>query len=64
MTPVAILETIRAVAEAVAEYFRWLQTEQGKRFSDQVMSDRVAWDKFWIDAGIGLKRLFSGELLK
>ena len=63
-SPILILEVIKAISEAVREYFRWLQTDEGKRFSAQAMADRAAWDKFWLDAGSGVKQLFSGEFLK
>ena len=62
MNPLVILEAIKAVAEAITETLRYLQTPQGQRFADQVMADRGAWDKFWKDAGAGISDLFRGKL--
>jgi hypothetical protein len=64
MTPEAILLTIRAGFEFGTELLRYLQTDKGQEFAAQVLNDRAAWDKFWLDAGGGLKRLFTGDLFK
>lgn len=64
MTPETILQTVRAVAEAITEYLRWAQTEEGKKWTTQVMADRAAWDAFWKDAGAGIQSFFKGELFK
>ncbi len=64
MNPTTIILAIKSIADAVTEYFRWLQTDEGKRFVAQAMTDRAAWDKFWADAGTGIQRLLSGDLFK
>lgn len=56
--------TIKAVADAVAEGFRWAQTPEGIEFTKQMRVDRAAWDKTWANFGAALKSFFSGELFK
>lgn len=64
MDPTAILATIRAGFDFGTELLRYLQTPEGKAFTEQAIKDRAAWDKFWADAASGIKRLVSGELFK
>jgi len=62
MTPAQILATVQAVATALAEIFRWLQTPQGQQVVEQSLRDRQKWDEFWAQMAGGLQKLFSGEL--
>ena len=64
MTPEMILATIKAGFEFGTELVRYLQTEDGKAFVKKTTEDRAAWDKFWSEAGRGLKGLVSGEMFK
>lgn len=64
MTPELIIGTIRAGFEFGIELLRFLQTEQGRKFAEQTLKDRAAWDAFWSDTATGLQRLFNGDLFK
>lgn len=64
MTPEVIIATIKAGFEFGTELLKYLQTEEGKAFVKKSTEDRAAWDKFWVDAGAGLKGLISGEMFK
>ena len=58
MTPETILATVQAVAAAVTEIFRWLQTPEGQRVVQKSLEDREAWDRFWQDVARGIQTLF------
>jgi hypothetical protein len=64
MTPEMILATIKAGFEFGIELLKFLQTDEGKKLVNKSLEDRTAWDKFWTDVASGLRKLFSGELLK
>lgn len=64
MTPETILTTVTAVANALTEYLKWAQTDEGKKWTAQMMADRAAWDKFWRDVGLGVGAFFKGDLFK
>ncbi len=61
---VLILGTIRAVAEAFAEGFRYAQTPQGQAFAKKVLEDAVEREKALEAAGMWLKGILTGSLLK
>ena len=64
MTPEAILLTIKAGFEFGTKLLDYLMTEEGKAFVKKTTEDQAAWNKFWADAGMGVKKLFTGELFK
>jgi len=66
MTPDALLiiGTIRAGFEFGTELIKFLLTEEGRKLVNQMLQDRKAWDKFWSDVGVGLKKLVTGELFR
>ncbi len=64
MTPEMILASIRAVADAIAETMRYLQTPQGQAAVERALRDREAWDRFWESVGDGIRELFSGRLFR
>ena len=59
-----ILGTIKAVAEAIAEGFRYAQTPAGQALGKKLLEDAAAREKALDDAGAWLKKLVTGELLK
>ncbi len=59
-----ILGTIRAVAEAITEGFRYAQTPQGQAFRKKMLEDAVERDKALEAAGAWLKGILTGSLLK
>jgi len=63
-TAVAILATIRVGFEFGIELLKYLQTDAGRKFAEQVIEDRAKWDSFWLDIGKGLEKVFSGALFK
>jgi hypothetical protein len=64
MTPETILLTVQSVANAATEYLKWIQTDEGRKWSAQVMADRQAWDKFWTDAGKAIGSFVKGDTFK
>jgi len=64
MTPETVLLTIKACAEALTATMTWLSTDQGKAVVAKSLEDRTAWDRFWAEAGGGIRKFFSGELFK
>ena len=54
---IAVLGTVQAVATAVTEVCKVLQTPEGQKSLERG-------DKFWTDAGNGIKSLFDGTLFK
>lgn len=64
MTPEAILLTIQSLANLGIEALKFAQTEEGRKLIEKSLADRLAWDKFWSDAGHGISRLFKGDLFK
>jgi hypothetical protein len=61
---VLILGTVKAVAEAIAEGFRYAQTPAGQAAAKKLLEDAVAREKWAADAGAWLKRALTGEVLK
>jgi len=59
VTPDQILATVQAVATAVGEIFRWLQTPEGREVVRQSLEDRQKWDRFWADVAAGVQRLVA-----
>ena len=59
-----ILGTIKAVAEAVAEGFRYAQTPAGQAFGKKVLEDAAERDKALEAAGAWIRGLLTGSLLK
>lgn len=59
MTPEAILAAITAVANAVAEGFRFAQTPHGGEVVKQAIEDRAAWDKGVKELGAWVTKLFA-----
>ena len=66
MDPATVLTlgTIKAVAEAFAEGFRYGQTPAGQATITKMLEDAVAREKALNDMGAWLKKLITGELLK
>lgn len=66
MIPTAseILLTIRLGFECMIEFLKYLQTDQGKKTVEQMLSDRTKWDAFWVAAPGVLKKFFTGEYFK
>ena len=64
ITPAMVLETIKVGFEFGIEALKFAQTEEGKKVINKSIEDRAACDAFWADTGAGLKKFFSGELLK
>jgi hypothetical protein len=62
MTPETIVATIGAVAEAVAEGFKFAQTPQGQELVKRSIEDRAAFEKNVSAAGQWLQKLFTGKL--
>ena len=60
---VLILGTLKAVAEAITEGFRYAQTPQGQRAGAKWLDDAAAREKAIGDAGAWMKKLLTGELL-
>ncbi len=61
---VLILSTIRAVAEAVAEGFRYAQTPAGQSFAKKVLEDAAEREKALEAAGAWIRGILTGSLLK
>ena len=61
---ILILGTVKAVAEAFVEGFRYAQTPAGQAFAKKVLEDAVERDKALEAAGAWLKKFVTGELLK
>lgn len=61
---VLILETIKAVAEAIIAICGLMMTEHGKKLIDEGMADRAAARKFFGGIGDWFKDLFTGELFR
>ena len=61
---VLILGTIKAVAEAFVEGFRYAQTPAGQAFGKKMLEDAVERDKALEAAGTWLKGLLTGSLLR
>lgn len=59
-----ILGTIKAVAEAFAEGFRYAQTPQGQAAAKKVLEDAEAREKALEAAGAWLKGIVTGSVLK
>ena len=64
ITPAMVLETIKVGFEFGIEALKFAQTEEGKKVINKSIEDRAAWDAFWAATGAGLKKFFSGEILK
>ena len=64
ITPAMVLETIKVGFEFGIEALKFAQTPEGKQLIAKSIEDRAAWDAFWADTGAGLKKFFSGEILK
>jgi hypothetical protein len=66
MIPTAemILATMKAGFEALSELLKFLQTEQGKKVVEQMLSDRTKWDAFWAKVPDVLGKFFRGEYFK
>ena len=62
MTPETVLQTIRAVAEAITETLRWMQTEQGQEVVKRSLADRAALDSNLARIGGWFTKLFTGKL--
>jgi len=63
-TPAEIVRMITAVAEAVVETNKTLQTPEGKAWMNTVTSDRAKWDA-WVSKVPGwVSDLFTGRLFK
>ena len=63
-TAAEILATIRLGFEFGIELLKYLQTDQGKKTVEQMLSDRTKWDAFWAGVPDVLKKLFTGEYFK
>lgn len=63
-TTLLILGTIKAVAEAFAEGFRYAQTPAGQAVAKKMLEDAVAREKALEAAGAWLRGILTGELLK
>jgi predicted polyphosphate/ATP-dependent NAD kinase len=61
---VLILGAIKAVGEAVAESFRYAQTEAGQASIKKALADSAAFEKALSDAGAKLLAFLKGDLLK
>ena len=61
---ILILGTIKALAEAFAEGFRYGQTPAGQAFAKKMLDDAVAREKALDEVAAWLKKLVTGELLK
>jgi hypothetical protein len=42
-----VLATIQAVCTCITEILKFLQTDDGKKWVQQMYSDRQAWDNWW-----------------
>lgn len=62
MTPDAIVDAITAVANAVAEVAKFLQTPEGQEAVKQARSDRAAFDRGVRDLAAWFEKLFAGRL--
>ena len=61
---VLILGTIKAVAEAFVEGFRYAQTPQGQAAVKKMLEDAVERDKTLEAAGAWLRGILTGSVLK
>jgi glutamate synthase domain-containing protein 3 len=61
---ILILGTVKAVAEAITEGFRYVQTPAGQAAAKKLLEDAVARERALDEAGAWLKKLFTGGLLK
>mgnify|MGYP001274285913 FL=1 len=52
-----ILGTAKAGFEALAEYFRWSRTEEGKKMTERFLADTAKWDAFWADPAAWFEKL-------
>ena len=62
MTPETIFVTVQALALAITEIFRWLQTPEGRDVVRKSLEDREAAERFLRDLGHGIKALLEGKL--
>lgn len=62
MDPLIIISTVKAVADATAEIFKFLQTPQGQRSIEKSMADRIAFEAYIRDVGKWFEKLFKGAL--
>ncbi len=64
MSPETITAMITAIANAVTEVCRFLQTEQGQESLKRAAADRTAFEKGMRDVGGWFQRLITGELVQ
>lgn len=62
MTPETILTTIRAVAEATTELFRYLQTPAGQKSLEKALENQEKAEQFLRSAGNWFETLLTGKL--
>ena len=59
-----ILGTVKAVAEAVTEGFRYAQTPQGQSMAKRLLDDAAERDKALEAAGAWIRGILTGSALK
>lgn len=62
MTPEMVLQTVRAVAEAVAETFRYLQTPAGQKSLEKMLEDQKQFEAGVTALRDWFAKLFTGRL--
>ena len=64
MTPLVVMEVIRAGFVFGTELLKFMQTKQGMELITKSLEDRKKWDSFWKDVGESLGNFFTGKLFK
>jgi len=64
MVPTAseVLALLTLIFQFLLELLKYMQTDDGKKFVNQALSDRQKWDTFWSSVSSGIQKLFNGSL--